>query len=73
MAHLGGAVDDELYDLSTDPGEEHALIEPDTHTRLTELLESWMAEIPAGARRLRAQVDPGTARELEALGYVGGE
>lgn len=73
IRHSDPAFADELYDLQADPGEVQALIDPAVHARLDAVLASWIAEFPRRARAARADVDPDTARELEALGYVGGE
>lgn len=63
---------DELYDLSTDPGEHRSLLteRPDLAEDLRRFLTGWRAVAQAGAIEAVAQeLDPETLAELEALGY----
>jgi len=64
----------ELYHLETDPAEKVNLAdrEPERVRALLAKLEAWEAEISARAlpRAARTVVDPETARQLKALGYV---
>ena len=82
LAHLRSARDRlqfgreelELYDLSTDPGEEIDVKEryPDVVAELRAALETWRAETPryAGADDEAAPIDEKTHALLKALGYV---
>ncbi|HSL18185.1 MAG TPA: tetratricopeptide repeat protein [Methylomirabilota bacterium] len=62
----------ELYDLAGDPGELDNLAprRPAEVARLAAELEAWEA---AGGAASTLEVDPETARELRALGYVAGD
>jgi arylsulfatase A-like enzyme len=65
---LGGAV--ELFDLSTDPGEQRnlAAAHPEVVDRLRAAIEPWVAPGPSRPPT-SSQLDPGIRQQLEALGY----
>ena len=63
----------ELYDLRSDPGEEHdvAALQPEARHRLEALLEAWKAGLaPPPKSAQAASPDAETTRQLRALGYA---
>lgn len=68
----------ELYDLRSDPGELHNLIDTQTQVaeRLATALEQWKIQVPhfVLTRRAQPRADrTDVMRELRALGYAGGD
>ena len=69
---------EELYDLSTDPGEERDLIEaqPQTAAQLREYLVDWRERVPPfkdPEAKTTLSLSEETIRALRSLGYVGDE
>ncbi len=65
-------VDPELFDLTADPGESQNLasIHPEIVERLRAELSTLIEEAPEQASGARVAIDPATAAQLEALGYM---
>lgn len=67
-----GRGDEELYDLSADPGELRNLASerPEDCARLAAELSRWLAEQAAGEPGEAPEIDPESRRLLESLGYL---
>jgi arylsulfatase A-like enzyme len=65
-------VSPELYDVRQDPGEARNLAgeEPDVVARMSARLAGLLAEAPTPTGDARVAVDPDTAAQLQALGYL---
>ena len=69
---LGSSRGDRLFDLASDPGEQHdlRLARPDVAKELAAHLDEYLAAAPLFLQPDLEEVDAETLDELRALGYV---